>query len=122
MKRTATLLLATCTLLVAGTAQPGIGDRGPDQGGGATTPANSAAPDTEPASERWNLFSQATSIGQYHGSFRSPYSGQFSLQGHPEAEASLTTTLFFGLRLAPNTERKSTRQNSSHRCISYAAL
>jgi high affinity Mn2+ porin len=56
-----------------------------------------------PADERWNLFYQATSIGQYHGSFPSPYSGQFSLQGHPEAEASLTTTLFFGLRLAPNT-------------------
>ena len=57
-----------------------------------------------PANERWNLFYQATSIGQYHGSFPSPYSGQFSLQGHPEAEASLTSTLFFGLRLASNTQ------------------
>jgi high affinity Mn2+ porin len=57
-----------------------------------------------PADKRWNLFFQATSIGQYHGSFPSPYTGQFSLQGHPEAEASLTTTLFFGLRLAPNTQ------------------
>lgn len=56
------------------------------------------------AAERWNIYYQATSIGQYHGSFPSPYADQFSLQGHPEAEASLTTTLFFGLRLAPNTQ------------------
>jgi len=62
------------------------------------------APDATPAPERWNLYYQATSIGQYHGSFHSPYSGQFSLQGHPEAEASLTTTLFLGLLLAPNTQ------------------
>jgi len=36
--------------------------------------------------EKWNLYFQATSIGQYHGSFNSPYSGTFSLAGHPEAE------------------------------------
>ena len=57
-----------------------------------------------PASERWNLYFQSTSIGQYHGSFTSPYSGPFSLQGHPEAEASLTSTLFLGFRLAPGTQ------------------
>ena len=56
------------------------------------------AQDPAPASERWNLYYQATSIGQYHGSFPSPYSGPFSLLAHPEAEASLTTTLFFGWR------------------------
>jgi high affinity Mn2+ porin len=33
-----------------------------------------------------------------------PYTDQFSLQAHPEAEASITTTLFFGLRLARNTQ------------------
>ena len=65
--------------------------------------AQSGAPTPAPDSERWNIFFQATSIGQYHGAFASPYSSPFSLQGHPEAEASLTTTLFFGLRLAPNT-------------------
>src|ERR1700722_13476396 len=54
--------------------------------------------------ERWNLFFQATSIGQYHGAFRAPYSGDFSLASHPEAEVSLTSTLFFGLRLAKNTQ------------------
>ncbi len=54
--------------------------------------------------ERWNLFFQATSIGQYHGAFHSPYSGPFSLQDYPERDVSLTTTLFFGLRLDQNTQ------------------
>jgi high affinity Mn2+ porin len=53
--------------------------------------------------ERWNLFYQATSVGQYHGTFRSPYSGPLSLQNHMERDVSLTTTLFFGLRLEKNT-------------------
>ncbi|MDP8979083.1 MAG: carbohydrate porin [Acidobacteriota bacterium] len=56
-----------------------------------------------PASERWNLYYQATSIGQYHGTFHSPYSGRFSLQNYMERDVSLTTTLFLGLRLSPNT-------------------
>ena len=55
-------------------------------------------------SERWNLIYQATSIGQYHGTFRSPYQGPNSLQDQPEAHVSLTTTLFFGLRLARHTQ------------------
>jgi len=53
--------------------------------------------------ERWNLFYQATSVGQYHGTFRSPYAGPFSLQNYPERDVSLTTTLFLGLRLERNT-------------------
>jgi high affinity Mn2+ porin len=53
--------------------------------------------------ERWNLSYQATSIGQYHGMFRSPYSGPFSLQDYTERDASLTTTLFLGLRPERNT-------------------
>ena len=56
------------------------------------------------ASDRWNLFYQATSIGQYHGTFRSPYSGQYSLQNETERDVSLTTTLFFGLRLDQNSQ------------------
>jgi high affinity Mn2+ porin len=56
-----------------------------------------------PEAERWNLFYQATSIGQYHGTFYSPYEGPFSLQDYMERDASLTTTLFFGLRLDQNT-------------------
>src|SRR6476659_8210082 len=54
-------------------------------------------------SERWNLFYQATSIGQYHDAFPAPYSGPFSLENRSERDVSLTTTLFFSLRLAPNT-------------------
>ena len=61
------------------------------------------APDDGQAPERWNLFYQATSIGQYHGTFRSPYAGPFSLQNYLERDVSLTTTLFLGLRLDNNT-------------------
>jgi high affinity Mn2+ porin len=63
----------------------------------------SQPPAAPPDPERWNLFYQATSIGQYHGTFHSPYSGAFSLQDYMERDASLTTTLFFGLRLEKNT-------------------
>ena len=38
-------------------------------------------------------------MGQYHGTFRSPYAGPFSLQNYPERDVSLTTTLFLSLRL-----------------------
>jgi len=53
--------------------------------------------------QRWNLHFQATSIGQYHGTFRSPYQGSNSLRDQPEARVSITETLFLGLRLAKNT-------------------
>jgi high affinity Mn2+ porin len=56
--------------------------------------------DTPVTPERWNLYFQATSIGQYHGRFTSPYSDAFSLQDYPERDVSLTTTIFFGLRLS----------------------
>ena len=56
------------------------------------------------ATRRWNLFWQATSIGQYHGTFRAPYGGPNSLQDYPERSVSLTTTLFFGFRLDDNTQ------------------
>jgi high affinity Mn2+ porin len=55
------------------------------------------------ADQRWDVRAQATSIGQYHGSFTAPYSGELSLASHPEAEVSLTSTMFFGLRLARDT-------------------
>jgi hypothetical protein len=61
------------------------------------------APDSIPT-ERWNLYYQATSIGQYHGTFHSPYEGTFSLQDYPERDVSLTATLFLGFRLLPNTQ------------------
>lgn len=54
-------------------------------------------------SERWNLYYQATSIGQYHGRFDAAYSGPLSLAKYPERDVSLTTTLFFGYRITPDT-------------------
>lgn len=54
--------------------------------------------------DRWNLYFQATSIGQYHDQFRSPYASPFSLISHSEGEASITSTLFFGLKLASHTQ------------------
>src|SRR6266478_1120893 len=72
-----------------------------------TATLRSVAQDSPPAdvkNERWNLFYQATSIGQYHGTFHSPYEGPRSLQNYRERDVSLTTTLFLGLRLAKNTQ------------------
>jgi high affinity Mn2+ porin len=54
--------------------------------------------------EKWNLYVQATSIGQYHPAFPAAYTGPFSLLSHAEAEASLTSTIYLGLRLARNTQ------------------
>jgi high affinity Mn2+ porin len=71
----------------------------------AQDPPQTQPPQNPPPSEdeRWSLFYQATSIGQYHGTFHSPYSGPFSLQDYTERDVSLTTTLFFALRLDKNT-------------------
>jgi high affinity Mn2+ porin len=54
--------------------------------------------------ENWNLYYQATSIGQQHGTFNSPYQGPLSLQSNAEHDASLTTTLFLGFRLGTGTQ------------------
>jgi high affinity Mn2+ porin len=66
--------------------------------------ASRAAAQDPPQFEKWNLFYQATSIGQYHPAFHSPYQGPLSLLPHAEAEASLTSTLFLGLRLPAQTQ------------------
>lgn len=65
--------------------------------------ASPTVPAPEP-DERWNLFYQATSIGDEHGSFPALYSGPLSLSNHPEHDVSITTTLFLGFRLAKNTQ------------------
>jgi high affinity Mn2+ porin len=62
------------------------------------TPSPAAVP------ERWNLSWQATSIGQYHGTFRASYTGPNSLSSQPERDVSLTSTLFFGYRISDNTQ------------------
>ena len=65
--------------------------------------SSEASSDQESASENWNLFFQATSIGDYHGTFRSPYEGPLSLNDYPERDVSLTSTLFLTVRLEQNT-------------------
>ena len=75
----------------------------PPQGGQIPRQEENKAPAEPKPTERWNLYYQATSIGQYHGTFHSPYSGPFSLQNYGERDVSLTTTLFLGLRLSRNT-------------------
>jgi high affinity Mn2+ porin len=63
-------------------------------------PLVAQTPDPDPTQpQTWNIYYQATSIGQTHGSFPDPYQGPLSLVGHPEAEASLTATVYLGLRL-----------------------
>ena len=57
-----------------------------------------------PDPQKWNLYYQATSIGQYHGNFRAPYTGVNSLENYPERDVSLTTTLYLGWRPEQNTQ------------------
>ena len=76
----------------------------PPTGGQIPRQEENKAPQEEVTPERWNLFWQATSIGQYHGTFHSPYEDAYSLQPYPERDVSLTTTLFFGLRLDKNSQ------------------
>ncbi len=66
----------------------------------ATPDGHSSAADPE----TWNLDFQPTAIGQNHGPFTSPYAGPLSLEANPERDVSLTTTLFFALRLGRNTK------------------
>ncbi len=61
-----------------------------------------AAPPADP--ENWNLYYQATSVGDHHGTFNSPYQGPLSLHDTSESDVSLTTTLFFSLRLGQGTQ------------------
>jgi len=63
--------------------------------------AQDAAPETD---GRWSIHFQATSIGQHHGSFDSPYEGVNSLPSHPESRVSLTATIFLAYRVNSWTE------------------
>jgi len=68
-----------------------------------TSSSNDSNSSQETDSERWNLYYQATSIGDYHGTFNAPYTGPLSLQDYPERDVSITTTLFFTVRPEENT-------------------
>jgi high affinity Mn2+ porin len=97
------ILLATgvgASSLLFAQQQPPPDDHKPQN----ATASSTAASVDQPATEKWNLFYQATSIGQYHGTFHSPYQGPNSLQNITERDVSLTTTLFLGLRLEQNTQ------------------
>jgi len=61
-------------------------------------------PDTQPKDEKWSIHAQATTIGQAHDSFSAPYSGKNSLDPHSEAKASLTGTVFLGLKVRKGLE------------------
>jgi high affinity Mn2+ porin len=50
--------------------------------------------------EKWSFHFQATSIGQTHGTFPSPYEGINSLPPHRENRVSLTATLFLAYRFS----------------------
>lgn len=99
MNRQKALILscAIATWTVAAVAQnpaPGLPD---------TSSWNQAQSGSELGPERWNLFYQATSIGDYHGTFKAPYTGPMSLRDYPERDVSITTTLFFTARIDQDT-------------------
>src|SRR4051794_230331 len=71
----------------------------PAEGGRKPRQEENKNPAKPQKQQRWNLYWQATSIGQYHGSFRSPYEGENSLNNIVERSVSLTTTFYLGLRL-----------------------
>ncbi len=97
-----TLHARACFILFAASLTLPVARAQEQPSGAAAAPE---VPANEPtANERWNWDYQATSVGQYHGAFNSPYSSPFSLQPYPERDVSLTTTLFFGLRIDQNTQ------------------
>lgn len=49
--------------------------------------------------ERFSIHAQATVINQYKPTFHAPYSGQNSLRTQEENQASITSTVYLGLRL-----------------------
>src|SRR5205809_6079369 len=93
-----------CLLLLAGLLATPLIAAEATEDSSSQEPKDNRQIDRIENSERWNLFFQATSIGQSHGPFRSPYSGPFSLQNRTEREASLTATFFLGFRVARNTQ------------------
>jgi high affinity Mn2+ porin len=76
----------------------------PPEGGRVPRQEENKSPAMKIENEKWNWFWQATSIGQHHGTFYSPYQGPNSLRDTPERDVSLTSTLFLGLRPFENTE------------------
>jgi high affinity Mn2+ porin len=61
--------------------------------------ADDSTSGTAATGRSWSLHFQATSIGQWHGWFPSPYEGANSLPAHPERRVSITGTIFLAVRL-----------------------
>jgi high affinity Mn2+ porin len=100
-------LLSIATMCGAQETQPPskqAPENPPPEGGRKPRQEENKNTQVHPAQQRWNLYWQATSIGQYHGKFRSPYQGENSLSDLPERDVSLTSTLYLGLRLDQNTQ------------------
>jgi high affinity Mn2+ porin len=76
----------------------------PAQGGQIPRQQEHRVADRPEVPQKWNIFWQATSIGQYHSTFHSPYEGANSLEDVSERSVSLTTTLFLGMRLGQSTQ------------------
>jgi high affinity Mn2+ porin len=99
-----TLRAAVLIVVATSCAAQQAPENPPAQGGEIPRQEENQTSQEPAAPQRWNLFWQATSIGQYHGTFRSPYEGPNSLRDITEYSSSLTTTIFFGLRLDTNTQ------------------
>ena len=103
-------VFANLTLALQGAAQSPLDQQTttpqtpPPLGGKIPRQEENKPAEAKEPSEQWNLFWQATSVGEYHGRFTSPYADSFSLQNYPERDVSLTTTLFLGFRLDQNTQ------------------
>jgi len=70
----------------------------------AWRPATAQDASSDPSPSAWSVHFQATSIGQHHGSFPSPYEGANSLPPHDENFVSLTATVFLAYRVNSWTE------------------
>lgn len=70
----------------------------------AWLPAQAQNASSDPSTQSWNVYFQATSIGQRHGSFPSLYEGENSLPAHSENRVSVTATAFLAYRVNSWTE------------------
>jgi high affinity Mn2+ porin len=100
LKSCARKTFAICVIFILAASLYG---QGPSPADPDSPNSSQSGTDTETGPERWNLFYQATSIGDYHGKFHSPYEDATSLQDYTEHDVSLTTTLFFTWRLEQDT-------------------
>ena len=96
-------LALVCSALEAQDQQQNPPENAPPREGKVPRQEENKPPQQIEVPQRWNIFWQATSVGQYHGKFHSPYEGANSLLDRVERSWSVTSTLFLGLRLGPNT-------------------